>query len=100
MGAAMKNSRKEERFSVAHFLDLENGQGITRNFSTSGMYIETATPDVPYLSGSKISPRMKLNCPWGELKLRCNGEIVRVEPRNGGVGLAVKINELAMESDS
>ena len=100
MGAAMKNSRKEERFLVAHLLDFGNGLGITRDFSSSGMYIETATPDVPYLSGSKISPRMRLDCPWGELVVKCNGEIVRVEPHNGSVGLAVKINELAMELDS
>jgi hypothetical protein len=96
----MKDLRKEERFSVAHFLDLGYAEGITRDFSTSGMYVETDIPNVPYTLGSKISPRMRLDCPWGEMIVKCNGEIVRVEPRDGGVGLAVKIIEFEMELDS
>ncbi|MCX7184087.1 MAG: PilZ domain-containing protein [Nitrosospira sp.] len=100
MGTAMKDSRKEERFSVAHSVNLGNAGGITRDFSTSGMYIETAVPDMPYVPGDKIGPTIKLDCPWGELMLKCNGEIVRVENRQGGIGLAMKINELAMATDS
>ena len=99
----MKNSRKEERFLVAHSVNLGDAGGVTRDFSTSGMYIETDVPDVPdvpYAPGGKINPTMKLDCPWGELILKCNGEIVRIETRDGGIGLAVKIIEFAMESDS
>ncbi len=96
----MKNSRKEERFPVAHSVNLGNVGGITRDFSTSGMYIETVMPEVPYAPGNKIGPTIKLDCPWGELILKCNGEIVRIEDRNSGIGLAMKIDELAMESNS
>lgn len=100
MGTAMKDSRKEERFLVAHSVNLGNARGITRDFSTSGMYIETDVPDVPYVPGGKIGPTIKLDCPWGELILKCNGEIVRVENQHGGIGLAMRINEFAMASDS
>jgi len=100
MGAEMKDSRKEERFPVMHFLDLGYAEGITRDFSTSGMYIETAMPAMPYVPGDKIGPTIKLDCPWGEMIVKCNGEIVRVEPRDGGIGLAVKIIEFEMEFDS
>ena len=100
MGTAMKNFRKEERFPVAHSVNLDNARGITRDFSISGMYIETDVPDVPYAPGSKIGPTIKLDCPWGELILKCNGEVVRVENQHGGIGLAMKINEFSMESDS
>ena len=34
------------------------------------------------------------------LLLKYNGEIVRIETRDGGIGLAVKIIEFVMESDS
>lgn len=96
----MKNSRKEERFPVAHCVNLGNAGGITRDFSTSGMYIETDAPDALYVPEGRIGPTIKLDCPWGELILKCNGEIVRVESRRGGIGLAMRINEFAMVADS
>lgn len=100
MDTPIKNSRKEGRVFVAHSVNLGNAGGITRDISASGTYVETDVPDVPYALGSKINPTIKLNSPWGKLLLKCDGEIVRIENRNGGIGLAVKVIEFVMESDS
>lgn len=97
MGTTMKNSRKEERILVTHSVDMGNAKGITRDISVSGVYVETAMPYVPQ---GKISFTMKLDSPWGKLILKCKGEVIRIENRDSGVGLAVRINESVMESDS
>ena len=100
MGTPIKNSRKEGRVLVAHSVNLGNAGGITRDLSASGMYVETDVSDVSYALQSKISFTMKLNSPWGMLLLKSYGEIVRIENRDGGIGLAVKVIEFVMESDS
>lgn len=94
MQTADQDKRREERVSAALRVDLGTTTGITRDVSASGVFFET---DVPYVIGSEISFAMDLETPGGKMVLRCRGEIVRVKPREGKVGVAVKITESTME---
>ncbi len=74
---------------------MEQGAGITRDVSASGVFFET---DVNYAAGSEISFSIELDGPGGKMMLRCQGQIVRVEQRDGKVGVAAKIIESRLES--
>ena len=90
------DKRREMRMSAARPVQLERGQGVTRNISTSGVLLET---DVDYAEGSEITFAIELDGPQGEkLMLRSRGEIVRVERRNGKVSIAAKIIASKLES--
>ena len=69
---------------------------VTRNVSASGMYFEA---DMPYAVGNEIRFAVDLETPEGRRVLRCRGEILRVRPQNGRMGMAVKILESAIEGD-
>lgn len=90
------DKRREERMSTARPVRLDRGQAVTRNISTSGVFFET---DVAYAQEGEIIFAIELDGPQGEkLVLRCQGEIVRVERRNGKVGIAAKIVSSKLES--
>ena len=75
---------------------LDRGTGVTRNVSASGVFFET---NVDYAAGSEISFAIELDGLRGEkLLLRCRGEIVRVESRDGKVGVAARIVASNLES--
>ena len=81
--------RREERMVSTRPVRLDRGTGVTRNISASGVFFET---NVDYATGNEISFAIELDGPQGEkLMLRCRGEIVRVEYRDGKVGVAAKI---------
>ena len=91
-----RGERREERMSAARPVRLDRGTGVTRNISASGVFFET---NVDYDAGSKISFAIEIDGPRGEkFLLRCQGEIVRVESRDGKVGVAVKIVVSKLES--
>lgn len=96
MGASMKNFRKEERLLATYSVKLGGTVGITRDISPSGMYISADLADASYAPGSKINPTIRLNDSRGKLMLMCDGEIVRIESRDGEVGVAVKIIRTVM----
>ena len=67
---------------------LERGSGVTTNISASGVFFET---DTPYAPGNEISFLIELSGPKGEeLLLRFRGIIVRLETKEGRIGVAVK----------
>ena len=88
------NKRREERVSTALPVDLGTATGITRDVSASGVFFET---DATYALGNEISFAVELDTPGGRMMLKCEGEIVRIEPRNARVGVAVKIVESTIE---
>ncbi len=91
-----QDQRREERVSAALPVDLGTATGITSDVSASGVYFET---DVDYAPGSEIGFAIKLDGPRGkEMKFKCQGQIVRVEHRNGKVGVAAKIVASTLES--
>ena len=87
--------RREERMSAARPVILDSGTGVTQNVSASGVFFET---NVDYAAGTKISFAIELNGPDGKkLMLSCQGEIVRVEHRDGKVGVAATIVTSTLE---
>ena len=82
-------NRRGARMFVTRPVRLGDRTGITRNISTSGVFVET---DVDYALGSELSFAIELDGQAErELTLRCRGMVVRVEHRAGNVGLAVEI---------
>lgn len=90
-----KEWRKEERVPVSLPVSLPNIECVTRDVSASGVFFEANTS---FNVGEMIDFAIEFDSPGGKLMLKCNGEIVRVEDRNGKVGVAVRIGESVMES--
>lgn len=89
-----QEKRRDERIFTALPVDLGTATGITRNVSASGVFFEV---DATYLLGSTISFTVALDTPGGKMMLKCEGEIVRIEPRDARMGVAVKIVESTLE---
>ena len=94
MAPVSTSTTREERVRTARPVHLDQGTGITRDVSASGVFFET---DVDYAAGSEISFSIELEGPGGKMMLRCQGQIVRVEQRDGKVGVAAKIIESRLE---
>lgn len=91
----MIEKRVDERLPTELPVDVGGIGGVTRNVSASGIYFETSTP---YVVGSEIDFSVDLETPGGRMALKCRGEIVRVKPKDGKVGVAVRIVASAMEA--
>jgi hypothetical protein len=91
--------RASRRFTMSLPLTLrsEGPEGVvekvgqTRDVSFRGLYFTT---DALYEPGSRIEfiltlPREITQA--GDVNIRCRGQVVRVEPRNGSRGIAAKI---------
>lgn len=87
--------RSEERVPATRPVRLDRGTGVTRNVSASGVFFET---DVNYAPGREISFAIELDGPTGKMMFKCQGQIVRVEHRDGNVGVAAKIVASTLES--
>ena len=61
--------------------------GILHDVSASGMYLET---DAEYAVGSTVDLELDLDTPWGRVMVRCQGRIVRLQPHDRKVGVAVQ----------
>ena len=81
--------RREERILIMRLARVGRRTGIVRNISTSGAFFET---DVEYVQGSEIILAIELGGPAEKkLILRCRGTVMRMEHRDGIVGIGVKI---------
>lgn len=83
------NRRKEPRLAIGLPVELEPGNGWTRDVSTSGVYFEA---DRSFSVGAPI--KFSLVVAHAEptvLRLQCAGQIVRVERHEGRVGVAATI---------
>ena len=76
--------RRGQRFKLTLGVQLNDGTGITRDISTSGIFFETVSV---YSIGDTI--RLFLN--FEHETLQCEARVVRVEPRNGQFGVAVEL---------
>lgn len=94
MAKETQENRKEERVPAKLPVDLGGATGITRDVSASGIFFET---DASYAVGGSISFAVEFDTPGGKMMLKCEGDIVRIEPRGKRVGIAVKIVESKME---
>lgn len=90
-----QNKRREERVASVVPVELGGTKGITRNVSASGIFFEI---DAGYALGSSMAFEVELETPGGKMLLKCQGDIVRIEPRNKRVGVAVQITESKLEA--
>lgn len=89
MSPSLKTKRKEERIPSELPVNLGNAEGVTHNISASGVYFVTNTS---YLLGNQINFTVEFDSPGGKLMLKCDGEIIRIDPQEDGkIGVAVKI---------
>ncbi len=88
--------RQANRFKGRLPVELENGSGITRDFSTSGIYFET---DQSFSTRDSVELALCLEHLHLEhlFYLKCRGEVVRVEQGREKTGVAVTINSYGFE---
>ena len=87
--------RRGQRIRTALPVFLKNAQGITRDVSASGVFFWTS--ESIFALGELINFSVELKRPEGRMMLKCQGDVVRTEPRAAELGVAVKIIESAME---
>lgn len=89
--------RLEERVESRLPIKLAKAQGLTYNISASGVYFELAKSQK---EGSKIKFEIELNTPGGPFNLACSAQVVRVQKINGKYGIAAKIINQELLSNS
>jgi hypothetical protein len=77
--------RQAPRYCVEIPVELDDRRGRTHDVSASGVFFEI---DEPFAPGALIRFVLVFG---GGLRVRCEGEIVRVEQREGKLGVAVAI---------
>jgi hypothetical protein len=89
--------RRSERFKVGIPIELKLGTGITRDCCIDGVFFET---DQPLAVGEQVEFVMKLEYAIKgdrSAKLRCQGEVIRLETGSGKGGVAVSITSHQLE---
>jgi hypothetical protein len=76
-----EDRRRGQRFKLALRVQLNDGIGMTRDISTSGIFFETE-------SAHSIGDTIRLFLNFEHETLQCEARVVRVEPRNGQFGVA------------
>ena len=96
MQRSPQERRQAWRFPVSLDVNLGSGKGVSRDVSASGIYFET---DAALAPGKLISFSFSLEkvYPDVRLDLQCVGKIVRVDKRNGRVGVAATIDTWSFE---
>lgn len=69
-------------------VNVDGARGVTRNISTTGMFIIQSNP---YEMGSRVDFWLDMDTPEGKVKLCCEGEVMRVEELEGKIGIGVRI---------
>ena len=84
------HGRKDERFDTALPLRLEQGEGVVRNVSASGIYFVT---DVALQQGEPVKFTLQFESfPGGPIQANCIARVVRVEEQGEKRGVAASIN--------
>jgi hypothetical protein len=83
---------------VALPVELPDGEGVTRDLSVCGVFLET---EGVFALGEVIQFALVLRYvdPKRPVRLRCRGQVVRVEPRGTGIGLALAITEYRIDEE-
>jgi hypothetical protein len=89
--------RKSTRFQIKLSVEFDKGTGVTRDFSGSGVYFETDqsfSPSDPL----EFFMNLKHSDLGSQTRVRCRGQVVRVEPLGERMGIAVAINSYGFEN--
>jgi hypothetical protein len=95
MNEEQAEKRRGQRIHTALPVYLKNAEGITRDVSASGVYFWTS--ESVCALGELINFSVEIKRPEGRMVLKCQGDVIRTEPRSAFMGVAVKITESAME---
>jgi len=95
MDKEQPEKRTGQRIHTALPVHLSSAEGITRDVSASGVFFWIS--ESVCAPGELISFSVELKRPEGRMMLKCQGDVVRTELRNGEMGVAVKITESAFE---
>jgi len=95
----MSERRRAIRLPMALPVELIEGRGITRDVSLSGLYFET--DQLSFSPRELICFTLVFEGRSGRrpIRLECEGEVVRVEPINGKVGIATTISSYNFASE-
>jgi len=87
-----EDKRKEERTVIELPLSLEYGTGMTGNLSASGMFFWTDSAPA-FEVGDRVTITLEVVRSGRKIRPKCQGEIVRVEPRGRQTGVGMRIVE-------
>ena len=88
--------RTEPREAINLPVQLDSGVSVTtRDISASGMYFET---DSLQHLGDVVHLEINLDTPGGPMKLKAQGQIVRIEFHDSRTGVAVKLLTSKLEA--
>jgi len=90
-----KKCRADARVNSQLPVQLNGVEGKSRDISASGIYFEI---DESNDIGSTIQFSVELDTPGGVIHLVCEGEVVRLEKRDGKLGIAAKILSQELKS--
>jgi PilZ domain len=89
--------RRAQRFRVTLPVELKGGTAMTRDLSACGVFFETAQT---FVTGQPLRLTLVLEHvdPGRQVRLQCQGRVVRVEPCSIGFGVAVDITAYRFDS--
>jgi hypothetical protein len=91
--AVDQEKRKSERVCAALPVALDGMEGITRDVSATGVFVQM---DMSCAVGSLVRFTVEFTTPTRKLILDCEGDVVRTERRGTELGLAVRITDSAL----
>ncbi len=96
--ANIKERRQTIRLPMALPVELEEGSGVTRDVSLSGIFFETShsLPSMEPISFTLVFEGRSWRRP---IRLSCEGQVVRVQPSNGKLGVAMTISSYRFAPD-
>ena len=94
MTSRLVERRNEQRLGSALPVYLNNATGIMRDMSASGAYFTTRTK---YSIGETIDFSISIYTSEGRTVWNCRGDVLRTEPEDRDVGVAVKITNTTVE---
>ncbi|SNT39372.1 PilZ domain-containing protein [Noviherbaspirillum humi] len=83
------NQRSEQRFNLQFPVSLGFAEGVTRDISASGCYIETSK--IESIESEIIDFTFFMPGPHGGIERKCIGKVVRIEQNKETTGLGVQI---------
>ena len=86
--------RNEQGFGSALPVYLKNGTGVMRDMSASGAYFVTHNT---YRIGETINFSISTYASDGRTVWKCRGDVLRTEPQDRNIGVAVKITGTKVE---
>lgn len=81
--------RSADRFDTELPVEIDGISGLTRNISATGVYLETDSHPSP---GSRVHFTVEVVVRGQNLKMVCDGEVVRVDTKGDTTGVAIKLD--------